>query len=269
MSEIVAAIDETAAADVMHDAESALGTLSRSDSGSLGPFSATYSASATFSGGLVDLIPPDTIEIKDLRLDWTVGLSFSFDLSSVLPDIKIPAVCVDIPCVGEVCTPEITLIDWPTITIPVNLSDFVLVTGDFKLDISLTGVGTWKVDVVLLGIPNLQIGAASAALLTAIGFAAAIALAPIPFIGPFLALAVAGILGVIGIAGVTGLLGPILTPFVSGLRFTVYEQPQVFEILPSSGPTDPAVQVRLDSVMADVEGGAGEDELVVSIDISP
>lgn len=269
MSEILAAIDEAAASDVMHDAEAALGTLSDTGSGSLGPFTAGYSASASFSGGLIDLIPPDTIRVTDLRLDWAVNLSFSFDLSTILPDIKIPAVCVDIPCVGEVCTPEITLVDWPTITIPVSLSDFVLFTGDFTLDVSLTGAGKWKVDVVLLGIPNLQIGAASAAILAAIGVAAGLILAPIPFIGPFLAIAVAAILTAIGIAGVTGLLGRILTPFVSGLRFTVYEQDRQFEVLPAGGAVDPRVTIWLDAVTAVVDGSGGEDELVVSVDISP
>ncbi|HTG61945.1 MAG TPA: hypothetical protein VMG63_21370 [Terriglobia bacterium] len=47
----------------------------------------------------------------------------------------------------------------------------------------------------------------------------------IPFIGPFLALAVDVILAAIGIAGLLGFLGPLLTPFVSGLTFNMRWSP--------------------------------------------
>lgn len=267
MAEIIAAVDETAATDVMHDAQASAGVLSDSGSEPLGPFTASYSASASFSGGAIDLIPADTIRITDLQMDYSLSFSFSFDLSDILPDFCIPQVCVDIPCVGEVCTPEIC-VDWPTVTIPVNHVDFLKFTGDFKLDVHLTG-GNWVVDVVLLGIPSLQFGAATALLLAKIGLVAAAVLAPIPFIGPVLAIAVNLILAAIGIAGLTRFLGPIITPLVAGLRFTVYERPQVFAVLPASGPLNPVVEIVLDSVTADVDGSGGEDELVISIDISP
>src|SRR4029434_4681723 len=58
----------------------------------------------------------------------------------------------------------------------------------------------------------------------------------IPSPGPFLAIAVNAILLAIGIAGVTGLLGPILTPFVSGLKIPIYDQPKLFQMLPAEGP---------------------------------
>lgn len=100
-----------------------------------------------------------------------------------------------------------------------------------------------------------------------IGVAITPFLLAVPFIGPFLALA-AAILAAIGIAGVTGLLGPILTPFVSGLTFTVYKQPQLFNILPAAGAFDPAVNVNLDAVNAEVMS-SDENELVLTVDISP
>jgi hypothetical protein len=174
-------------------------------------------------------------------------------------------VCVDIPCVGRVCTPRIC-IDWPTITIPVGFSDFVKATGDFRLDISLSG-GVWNVQAVIVGVPSLQFGATSALLLAAIGAAVTPILLAIPFIGPFLAIAVNTILAIIGIAGVTGLLGPIITPFVSGLKIPIYQQPQLFQVLPAESPIDPPVIITIDAIDARVEN-SGEDELVLTADIS-
>ena len=265
MPDVIAAIDEGGATDLIHDAEATLGTLSRSGSGALGPFTASWNASATFAGGSVDLIAPDIVRLADVRLNYTVGFGFSFDLSSIIPDFCLPRVCVRIPFFGRVCTPRIC-IDWPTITIPVNHSSFVEFTADLKPVVTLSG-GTWKVDVVIVGVPSLALGPAAAAVLAAIGAAAALALVGIPFIGPILAVAVAGILGAIALAGVLGLLGGILTPFVAGLRFNVYQQPQLFQVLPSS-PPDAAVNVTLTAIGAAVVS-TDEDELVLSLDFNP
>lgn len=119
------------------------------------------------------------------------------------------------------------------------------------------------------GHPSLQFGATSAALLLAIGAAVTPILLAIPFIGPFLAIAVNAILAAIAIAGVTGFLGPIITPFVSGLHIPIYEQAQSFEVLPASSAVDPKVDIVLDLVAADVQHNAPEDELVLTADISP
>ncbi len=267
MAEITAAIDEAGADKLLDGTIAGIGTLTKSGSGNLGPFNASYTATATFTNGDVDLIPPDTIRVADLRLDWHLDLSFSFDLSSILPDFCIPQACVDIPCVGRVCTPEIC-VNWPTITIPVSFGDFLKATGDFKLDFALVG-GKWKVQAVLLAVPNLQFGASSAALLIAIGAAATPVLALIPFIGPLLAIAVDAILAAIAIAGVTGFLGPIITPFVANLKIPVYEQPQLFEVLPAGGPADPKVDLYIDSIAAAVQHNGTEDELVLAASISP
>ena len=267
MAEIVAALDETGANKLLDTAIALIPPQSKSGSGNLGPFVASYSVTASLTNGDVDLIPPNVIRIVDLRLDWSLDLSFGFDLSSILPDFCLPQVCIDIPCVGRVCTPRIC-IDWPTITIPVSFSDFVKATADFKLDISLSG-GNWKVQAVILGIPNLQFGATTALLLAAIGAAATVVLLAIPFIGPFLAIAVDAILAVIGIAGLTGFLGPILTPFVSGLKIPIYNQPQLFQMLPAESAVDPKVDFNIDLIAAAVAHNGTEDELVLSADISP
>jgi hypothetical protein len=82
-----------------------------------------------------------------------------------------------------------------------------------------------------------------------------------------LAIAVNGILAVIAIAGVTGFLGPIISPFVSGLKIPLYSQPQNFLAVPASGPNDPDVFIRLDNVMATITSDT-EDELVLEVDVS-
>lgn len=266
MPDIVAAADEAAANSLIQTATSSLGTLNRSGSGTLGPFNASWNASAHFQNGTVDLIVPDIVRVADLELHYTVGFTFSFDLSSIIPDFCLPRVCVWTPW-GDVCTPRIC-VDWPTVTIPVSHTDWVKFTGDFRLVVSPTATH-WLIDVVIVGVPLLQIGPASAVILAAIGLAAALILAPIPFIGPILAIAVAGITAAIAVAGVTGLLGPILSLFVAGLRFNIYEQPKQLQVLPAGGPSDPAVFINLDSVGALVDGSAGEDELVISVDVSP
>ena len=263
--DITAVIDEPAADDLLDTAVGLVSVPPASGSGSLGPFVASYNASASLAPGDVDLIAPGTIRIDDFRLDWNLSFSFGIDLSTFLPDFCLPRVCVNIPCVGRVCTPRVC-VDWPTISVPVSFADFVEVTADFGISITESG-GVWKVEAVVQGVPNLQFGATTAALLAAISLAVTPLLLAIPFAGPFIAVAVNAILAAIGVAGVTGFLGPILSPFVTGLRIPIYEQAKTFVAIPASGPTDPDVFVSIDDVSA-VITSSDEDELVLGIDIS-
>jgi hypothetical protein len=264
MPDIIAAADEFAATKLVHDAEASLPPLSKSGSGNLGPFTVSYNASASFSGGSVSLSPPNIIHLDNVQMHYSVGFTFSIDLNDFLPSFCLPQVCIPIPFDGDLCTPKIC-ITWPTISVPVSHSGTVNFSADFALNVHLSG-GNWLVDIVVVGIPFLQIDAEAAAILAAIGAALSLAMLAIPFIGPFLAAAVAVIVAAISIAGVTGLLGPILTPFVSGLTFTVYKQPQLFQVLPPALP-DAAVNVNLDLVTADVES-SDKNELVINVNIS-
>lgn len=279
--DILVAADETAATKLVHDAEASLGTVcgsvggspssgSLDPTGSLGPFTASWSVCATFSDGTVQLIPPNVIRVADLQLNYSLSLSISLDLNTILPSFCLPQICVSIPFIGDVCTPKIC-ISWPTITIPLNFSDSLKFTADFSLNVHLqnkpTGGNTWLVDIVIVGVPFLQLGPASAALITAIGVAAGLALLVVPFIGPFLAGAVVLITATIGIAGVLGFLGAILTPFISGLSFNVYKHSQLFEVIPASPPIDPAVNINLDRITAAVVG-SDKNELELTANIS-
>ena len=265
MTDITVAIDEPTADDIIDTAIELIPAQTASDSGNLGPFVASYSVTASFSPGNVDLIAPGTIRIADFEMDASITLSIGIDLSAILPDFCLPQVCIDIPCVGRVCTPEIC-IDWPTISVPVTVSDSLRVTADFGLVIARSG-GTWRVAAVIQGVPSLQFGAITAAILAAVGAALRPILMPIPFIGPFLALAVDAVLLAIGVAGVTGLLGPMLTPFVSGMEFLIYQQPATFQALAPTSAADPAVFITIDALNAFITS-TDEDELVLTAEIS-
>jgi hypothetical protein len=266
MADVTLACDQTAATRLVHDAETIFGTQSKSGSGSFGPFVASYGASASFSGGSVALQTPNIIALNDIHLNYSLNLSFGIDLNSFLPNFCLPQVCVDIPCIGTVCTPTIC-ISWPTISIPFSYSDFIDFSADFQVLPHLSG-STWLIDIRIVSVPNLSISPAAAAILTALGLALGAVLAPIPFIGPFLAVAVEAILAAVGIAGITGLLGPLLTLFVSGLTFTIYKQPQVQQVLPASGPHDPAVSIKITALDCVVQQ-TDKAELVATGSIAP
>ncbi len=260
MSDIIAAADQTATTKLLHDAEATLGTLSKSGGGSLGPFVANYNASVTFSGGTVNLLPPDIIQIANLHMAYSLGFSFGLDLGSFLPSFCLPQICIFGWCTPKIC------VTWPTVTVGVNFSDTVTLTGDFTVQAVLDGAN-WKVNVVIDSIPLLQFGAGTAALLAAIAAAVTAAVVWVPLIGPFLALLADAVIAAIGIAGVTGLLGAILTPFVSGLTFTVYNQPKLFPVLPNAGPNDPEVDVTITALGAVVQA-TDKNELVLSASIA-
>ncbi|HVJ54371.1 MAG TPA: hypothetical protein VM689_18040 [Aliidongia sp.] len=265
MPDITLAADQTAVTRLLHDAETLLGTRSASNSGSFGPFVASYGVSASLSGGTVTLTPPKTIGLANIALNYSLNLSFGIDLNSFLPNFCIPQVCVHIPCVGTICTPQIC-ISWPTISIPFSFSDSLNFSADFEVLPQLSG-GNWIIDVKILSVPALDLSVAAAAILAALGLAIGAAVAWVPFIGPLLAGLVAAILAGIGIAGITGLLGPLLTLILSGLTLKIYEEPAIQQVLPSAGPHDPAVSIdvtALDCVVQQTD----KAELVITASIA-
>ena len=71
------------------------------------------------------------------------------------------------------------------------------------------------------------------------------------------------IVAAVGIAGLTGFLGTIITPFVSGLHFNIYKQPQVFPVLSAGGPIDPEVDIKITALGATVQA-TDKNELVIA-----
>ncbi len=260
-ADIIAAIDETAANTLLHGAEAATPPVTANGSQPFGPLDVSWSASASFTGGTVSLAAPDTVAIDNLEVDYSLSLTLSIDLSFL--DFCLPQVCIWTPW-GDICTPTIC-IDFPTIGVTIPFSGSAYVSADFGIVVHLTS-GTWFVDVVIQDVRKLDLGAAATLLLTAIGAAISAALLAVPFIGPFLSLVVGIITAAFGLAEVTGLLGQIVSLFVSGLTFNVYQAPQNFQVLPASGPFDPAVDVTLAAVSAGVQA-SDKNELVLSVDI--
>jgi hypothetical protein len=269
MADIIAAVDERGANIVMHHAEAALGVIQKSGAGTLWQFPTNWNASAFFAGGRVDLIPPNVIRLDDCELHYSVHFNVIVNLNYLLPPIHITFPPLTWTFFGKTFTitfPSIQ-INWPTVTIPVGHSDMIKFTSDFKLQTYLAA-NTWHIETVIVGIPFLQLGAGTTAILTALGLAASAVLAPLPFMGPFLAGAVAAITATIGIAGITGFLGPILSLFFTGLRFPIDVQPRIFTALPPSSPIDPEVRIRLDELSASVIS-TNEDELVIEANFAP
>ena len=267
MDDILIAADEGATNSLVTAALATFGSMSDSGTGSLGPFDANWSASASLGGGSVDLRTPDVVRMQNMALNFTVGIGLSIDLSDILPDFCLPRICVTIPFIGRVCTPRLC-IDWPTIQVgPISHSGNLHFTSDFRALASLDGPD-WRVDIEIVDIPNLQLDAISALIVVSLTTAVSLALLAVPFIGPFLAAATFAIGALIGIAAVTGFLGPILSLFLSGLKIPVYHQPQIQTVIPASGANDPDVQIRIDSLAASV-ASSNEDELILTANISP
>jgi hypothetical protein len=259
-SDITAAVDEAGLNTLLHAAES-IPVPPQSGSGSLGPLEASWTASVSFVGGTVALSAPDTVAINNLEIDYSLSLTLGIDLSFL--DFCLPQICIPTPF-GDICTPTIC-VTFPTISVTVPFSSTATISADFGINVHLTS-GSWFVDIVIESVPQLQFGAAAVLLLSAIGAAISVALLAVPFIGPLLSIAVAVITAAFGLADVTGLLGTIITPFVSGLTFNVYQQPQNFQVLPAQGANDPAVMVTLVNVAADVES-TDKNEFVLTVEI--
>ena len=136
MAEIIAAVDETGRERPVRRGPRRPGHPVRLGHGQPGPVHGELQRQRTLSSGPIDLIAPGTVAHPEPPGRLAVAASFGFDLSDVIPDFCLPRVCVTIPFIGRVCTPRIC-IDWPTVSIPVVLSDFVEASADLGLAVAL------------------------------------------------------------------------------------------------------------------------------------
>src|SRR5579864_1110637 len=102
----------------------ALAHGSKADSATWGPFQVGYSAAVALSGGVATLenAPANKLDLTGLNVAGSVSAHFTFDLGLILPTICIPPfqVCIDIPFIGTVCTPQVC-ISWPSVTVGITL----------------------------------------------------------------------------------------------------------------------------------------------------
>ena len=90
-------------------------TFSKSDSGSFGPFSASYSVALHLQGGSIQLNDDGTVEVKHLQIVWdTLKVQVCFNLPGfciggwcIIPDpwngclVGVPKICIG----GPICVP--------------------------------------------------------------------------------------------------------------------------------------------------------------------
>jgi hypothetical protein len=174
---------------VLHKAI-ALAHTSSSDTESWGPFFASYTASVALAGGTATLenAPANKLDLAGVNVSGAITGSIGFDLGLILPHLCIPPVrvCVDIPFLGRVCTPQFC-ITWPHADITLSLP------FAFNLDVSfgfrVDDLGSQWGIVLLIDpfSPRFDLTPMGPVIIAAIQAEVTSKLSGIPFIGPFLA----------------------------------------------------------------------------------
>jgi hypothetical protein len=250
--------------------------VSKSGSGSWGPFSAGYTVSAKVTGGTIELVdaPIQLIRLHDFNVSASAAVHVGFDLGNILPHLCFPPVriCVDIPWVGHFCTPQ-WCVPWPSIGVSLTVPISFNISADFGLEVR-DGGSAW--DVVLLVYPfSLVIDPSPTinAILEAVRQEVDGVLNGIPLIGGFLAhlldLVIGALQGVIGaIAGAIDalihevvLLIDVFSPTIP-VKLISFNKVEV--MLPASGPGDPDVDIVLASVTARI----AQQELIAEATIA-
>jgi len=196
-----------------------LASTSSSSSGSWGPFSVGYTASVGLSGGTVTLLnaPVNRVRLNNVNISGNVGAFFTFDLGAILPQICIPPfrVCVNIPFVGRVCTPQVCIPWPPPLTIGVNIPFSVNATAEFG--VSVQSVGTnWEVDLLVFPFSlSIDLSPSAPLIISAIQAQVSATLGSIPGIGGLLAGLVNTVIG--AFTGVLSLILSAISGFVNGL----------------------------------------------------
>ncbi|MFO1108497.1 MAG: hypothetical protein U1E61_04885 [Bradyrhizobium sp.] len=259
------AISEGGTNKLLQDALS-LAHASDSDSGSWGPFTVGYSVSVNASGGNVELVdtPVEVIRLHDVLISGSVGVSFDFDLGNILPQICIPPVriCVNIPFIGRVCTPQFC-IPWPHVHVAPTLPFAVNFSADFDVKVQ-NGGSTW--DIVLLVYPfSIVIDPSPMAdlLLDAIKQKVHDLLDPFPIVGSVIAdiidtviSTLQGVLDAI-FQAIDALIHEVillLDVFSPTIPFKLVSFKKVQAFLPAGGPGDNEVDVNLISLSAHIAG---------------
>ena len=266
------AVSEHGANKLMQD-PIALASMSKGDSGSWGSFTVGYNVNVAFSGGpttSVELIDPDLLRLHNVNVTGSVGASFSFDIGKILPTICIPPVrvCVNIPLVGRVCTPQVC-ITWPKLSVPVTLPFALAVSADFHVEVRDAGP-KWQIAARIVT-PSVFIDLTPMAsvIISAIQADVQATLGAIPGIGGLL-------------ASLIGALGVVLTPILLAISLFVkavillvslfdptipvplIKIPKQHKVLPAGGPSDPEVDLTITALNA----GVHDHELVATADFA-
>ena len=265
---LVAAVDEDGAETIVSSVATG---LSDSTSGSALGFS--YSVAWQVVPGDFELVDAgDMIRLREWDLHTDISLGWSFDLSTILPDVCIPEVCVWTPF-GEACTPS-WCIDWPTIGVDFSLPTIVSeISVDFSLQIYRDpAAAQWVIAGVVnpftLDIDIIDLADTAAELFEDTLGAV---LSSVPGIGPFLSDAISWILSTVldllddlmeGV--VTALSDSLQLNSLLGIGFELHRVDEVFELVSVAG-SEPAVNIRIASLASEI---TSDRELVVSADVA-
>jgi hypothetical protein len=191
----------------------ALAHASSSDAATWGPFQVGYSATVALSGGVAVLenAPANKLDLNNVNVAGSVSAFFTFDLGLILPTICIPPfqVCVDIPFIGKVCTPQFC-ISWPSVHVAVNLPFAFGLSASFSFRVDDLGP---KWGIVLLIDPfsaRFDLTPMGPLIIAAIQNEVSNTLGAIPLIGGLIAGLVNAVIGAF-----LGVLTPILGAFSS------------------------------------------------------
>jgi len=189
----------------------ALAHGSKSDSATWGPFQVGYSATVALSGGTATLenAPANKLDLNNLNVAGSISANFTFDLGLILPKICIPPfqVCVDIPFIGTVCTPQFC-VPWPAIHLSVSIP------FAFGLDVSfgfrVDDLGSqWGIVLLIDPLsPRFDLTPMGPVIIAAIQNEVTNVLNTIPLIGPLIADLVNTVIGAF-----TGVVSAILGAF--------------------------------------------------------
>jgi hypothetical protein len=256
----------------------ALASVSKSDSASWGPFTVGYNVNVALSGGTVELVnaPLNIVRLHNINVAGNVGAFFTFDLGAILPTVCIPPfqVCVNIPFIGEVCTPQVC-ITWPKLTVPVNLPFSVNLSADFGVSVRSIGPN-WEVDLLVFPFSLfIDLSPMAGVIISEIQTAVSNALSVIPGIGSLIASLINSVLSTLNgvlsamLSGISSfihdviLLLDLFSPVIP-VPLLTFSKTQA--VLPAGLPLppDPEVDLTIASLGADIE----DHEMVVAADFA-
>ena len=255
-----------------------LASTSSSSSTTAGPFTVGYSVSVALSGGSVQLLnaPVNRLRVNNVNVSGSVGAFFSFDLNNILPRICIPPfrVCIRIPFIGRVCTPQFCP-TWPSLNVAVALPFSVNLSAEFGISVRSIGPN-WEVDLLVFPFTlSVDLTPSAALIIAAIRADVNAALSGIPLIGPLIAGLINTVIGALTplLSGVLAIINAFINTVLGLLNLFSLTVPVPLLTFPKQQtflpagvplPADPPV----DMTIAALNAGVLDRELVATADFA-
>lgn len=230
MNDILITADTTATNSLLSAALRGVGSMTANGRTALDVLEVGWCSSASITGGSVDLRTPDIMRVKNLTLEFTIGLNTTIPVGGKQLEIR------------RACH-----------------SGRVGFSHDFSIQSNLCG-SDWCVQLETINTPEVQLGAVAERMKTSLdAVISRFATAEFPRNSEHIAAACAQV----SIPGITSLLEGILTRFLSDLCIPIFSQPRMQSVVPIC---DTSGQIRFDDLTANIVASRG-GELVLSADI--